>query len=276
MTFIPLTRCASLAASARTQNRPHLIARVHPETVELAHQLLQLPVAERRAQVAAMAPGTLMDVMIALDRHAGSAYELWRDTPAGFAEDVLGLTLDDEQRAVLDAAAADDVRRVAARVPHPDNHVMAAALMAWTALVSGPRSMGNLPRVAVSFAQYRQTSASVWRCLARFIDNASLPGRLDMARRAWWADDLEGPQRVMAFSVWNTEPHAMAGLYQYVAVVADADRIADPAMRATMTFLAGNMDGGSRLVALGGTGDESEEWFALFEACDEVTTPAAG
>ncbi|WJY55082.1 hypothetical protein QRN89_29610 [Streptomyces chengbuensis] len=206
MTFIPLTRCASLAASARTHNRPHPIACVQPETVELAHQLMYLPVGERRAQVAAMAPGTLMDVMIALDRHAGSAYELWRDTPAGFAEDILGLILDDEQRAVLDAAAADETRRIAARGPHPDNHVMAAALMAWAALVSGPRGWDYLPRVAVSFAQYRQTSASVWRVLARFIDTPPCPAgstwpgvpggpTASRARSASWRSACPGRRR---------------------------------------------------------------------------------
>ncbi|MFC9280892.1 hypothetical protein [Streptomyces collinus] len=273
MTFIPLTRCAALASSARHQNRPHRIVPVSPEAAERAHRLLHTPVDERRAQITAMDDATLMDVLTALDLHTGSAYELWRDTPSGFAEDVLGLPLTDAHRAVLDAAAGPDVRRVAARVPHPDNYVIAAALLAWTALVSGPTAYGRDPRTAVSFAPYRETSASVWRVLARFIDNACLPGRLDLQRRAWWADDLEGPQHIMAFAVWNTTPDGMAGLYQFVAVVVDADRIADPDMRATMGFLAETVHGGSRLVALGGTTDEPEEWFGLYEACDDVTVP---
>jgi hypothetical protein len=124
--------------------------------------------------------------------------------------------------------------------------------------------------VAVSFTQYRHHSEGVWHRLAGFVDNALLPGRLDLNRRAWWGED---PQRVMAFAVWNTVPQAMAGLYQYVAVVTDADRIADPDMRATMNYLADSVHGGSRLVALGGTTDEPEEWFPLFESCDQVITP---
>ncbi|WP_108934689.1 hypothetical protein [Streptomyces ardesiacus] len=270
MTFIPLTRCAAFAATARTQNRPHRITMVTAETTELAHRLLHTPVDERRAQIADMHDATLMDVLITLDLHRGSAYELWHDTPSGFAEDVLGLTLTDAHRVVLDAAAGQDVRPVAARLPHPDNHVIAAALIAWSALVSAPRPYAG-GRVAALFAPYLSTASSVWRVLARFIDNASLPGKLDMARRAWWADD-DGPQRVNAFAVWNTEPHAMGGLCQYVAVVADADRLADPAMRATMNFLAGGPSGASRLIALGGTTDEPEEWFGLYESCDHVTT----
>ncbi|GHH22325.1 hypothetical protein [Streptomyces lanatus] len=67
----------------------------------------------------------------------------------------------------------------------------------------------------------------MWRILARFIDNARLPGRLGLQRSACWADDLDGPQHIMAFAVWNTTPDSMGGLLQYVAVVADADRIAD-------------------------------------------------
>ncbi|WP_326724703.1 hypothetical protein OHT59_40515 [Streptomyces sp. NBC_00243] len=273
MTFIPRTRFAVFAALARTYTRPHRTASPDTQTVELAHWLLNKPVAERRAHLAALDDLTLLDVLVVMDMRTGSAYELWRDTPSGFAEDILGLTLTDAQRAVLDAAAGPDVRRVAARVPHPDNHQTAAALMAWTALVSGPRPYNDCPRVAVSFAQYRQTATSVWRCLARFIDNASLPGNLDMSRWSWWADDLEGPQHVMAFAVWNTDPYAMGGLHNFVAVVADADKIASPDMRATMNFLAENVHGGSRIVALGNAVDDAEEWFTGFEACDQVTAP---
>ncbi|MFG2774723.1 hypothetical protein [Streptomyces sp. NPDC048350] len=272
MTYIPLSRCAALAAQARTFTRPHRIAQPAMGAVELAHRLLNLPVDERRQHVAALDDAELLAVMVALDVHAGSAYELWRDTPSGFAEDVLGLVLDNELRAVLDVVADPDARRIAARVPMPDNHTVAAVLLAWTALVSSPFGEGS--RVAVSFAQYRATAASVWRILARFIDNAEIPGRLDMTRFAWWADPVEGPQHLMAFAVWNTTPDGMSGLHHYVAVVADADRIADPAMRATMTYLADGTYGPSRLVALGGTLDEPEEWFPLYESCDQVTTLA--
>ncbi|WP_328491248.1 hypothetical protein [Streptomyces zaomyceticus] len=274
MTYLPLTRCAALAAQARTFTRPHRITPPTLGAAELAHRLLNLPVDERREHVAALEDAELLAVMVALDTHAGSAYELWRDTPSGFAEDVLGLALDADLRAVLDVVANPDARRIAARVPTPDNHTVAAVLLAWTALVSSPRPFGDGWRTAVSFAQYRATAASVWRILARFIDNASLPGRLDMTRFAWWADSLEGPQHLMAFAVWNTTPDGMSGLHLYVAVVADADRIADPDLRATMTYLADGAYGPCRLVALGGTLEEPEEWFPLFESCDQVTTPA--
>ncbi|MER6616338.1 hypothetical protein [Streptomyces xantholiticus] len=271
MTYLPLTRCASLAATARTQTRPHRIVQPAVGTAELAHRLLNMPVEERLTHVAALDDAELLDVMVVLDLHTGSPYELWRDTPTGFAEDVLGLALDDELRAVLDVVADPDARRIAARVPRPGNHTVAAVLLAWTALVSCPRPYGDAPRVAVSFSPHRDSTRSVWRVLARFIDNARLPGRLDLGRNAWWS---EHPQHLMAFGVWNAQPHAMGGLHQYVAVVTDADRIADPDMRATMNFLADSVHGGSRLVALGGTVDEPEEWFPLFESCDQVTTPA--
>lgn len=273
MTYIPPTRYAVLAAAARRQNRPHRIARPSPRSVELAHRLLNMPVDERLTHVAALEDAELLDVMTALDLHTGSAYEVWRETPARFAEDVLGLELTDEQRAVLDVVAVPGARRIAARLPASDSHMVAAVLLVWAALVSCPRPYGDVPRLAVSFAQYREHSDRVWRILARLVDQASLPGQLDLQRRAWWGED---PQRVMAFAVWNTNPDAMAGLHQYVAVAVDADRIADPDMRATMNFLSETAHGGSRLVALGGTGEESEEWFELFESCDLVAKPAAG
>lgn len=79
----------------------------------------------------------------------------------------------------------------------------------------------------------------------------------------------------MAFALWNTGLEAIGGLHQYF-VVADADRIADPDMRAAIGYVADEVYGGSRLVALGGTTDEPEEWFTLYESCDEVTAPTAG
>jgi hypothetical protein len=65
----------------------------------------------------------------------------------------------------------------------------------------------------------------------------------------------------------------MAGLHQYLAVVADPDRIAAPDMRATMSYLTDSVYGGSRLIALGGTTDEPAKWFPLYESCDDVTVP---
>lgn len=166
-----------------------------------------------------------------------------------------------------------------AAVPNPRTRIVRPLSAAFTRKIDhGPDDPRPTPtsrgdqQASGTLPQYRHHSDSVWRVLARFVDNASLPGKLDLGRRAWWGED---PQRVMAFAVWNTQPHAMTGLYQYVAVVADADRIADPDMRATMNYLADSVHGGSRLVALGGTTDEPEEWFPLYESCDEVTVPTA-
>ncbi|MGW0033017.1 hypothetical protein ACWDXD_24775 [Streptomyces sp. NPDC003314] len=273
MTFLPLTRYASLAASSRAYTRPHQITQPGIGVAELAHRLLHTPAEERRTQLAALNDADVLELMIVCDLHTGSAYELWRDTPAGFAEDVLGLTLDEELRTALEAVADPDARRIAARIPRPDNHLVAAVLLAWTALVSCPRPYGDGPRVAVSIAQYRSTVSSVWSILSTLVNDARLPGQLDLGRYTWWIGHLEGPQRTMAFSTWNTTPAGMSGLDQYVAVVADADRIADPDMRATMNFLADGAYGGSRLVALGGTTKEPEEWFEGYASCDQVTFP---
>jgi hypothetical protein len=75
-------------------------------------------------------------------------YELWRGAPNGFAEDIPGLVLDQELRTVLDLAVEQDVRRVAFGAPTPDNHTVAAVLLARAALVSCSRPYGDGPRVA--------------------------------------------------------------------------------------------------------------------------------
>lgn len=176
---VDLARVALRAAKEAAHKNGGSAQQPNPRTVWLLHT----PVAERRTQIADLHDATLMDVLIVLDLHTGSPYELWRDTPSGFAEDVLGLTLTDAHRAVLDAAAGPGVRRVAARVPHPDKNLLAAVLMAWAALVSCPRPYGDVPRVAVSFTPCRNSSASVWRALARLIDNASSSTKLAVSPR---------------------------------------------------------------------------------------------
>jgi hypothetical protein len=117
----PLTRYAALAASARAGVRPHRIAQPPVQAAELAHRLLHAPADERRKELDEPDDRALLDVLVVMELHTGSAYELWRDTPSGFAEDVLGMPLTVEQRAVLDAVAGAHLRGPdPARDPDPD------------------------------------------------------------------------------------------------------------------------------------------------------------
>ncbi|MGW5465073.1 hypothetical protein [Streptomyces sp. NPDC003996] len=203
MAYLPLTRYAALAASARAQVRPHRIAAPPVQMAELAHRLVHTPAVERRALAADLDDRTLLDVLVVLELHTGSAYELWHDTPSGFAEDVLGLTLTSGQRAVLDVVVGEDVRQVAARVPRSDNHLMAAVLTAWSVLVSCPQPRGDVPRTAIGLAPYRQHAEDVWHCLAGIVESAVLPGKVLVHRRLWLT---ESPERVLGYAVWNVEP----------------------------------------------------------------------
>jgi hypothetical protein len=80
MTYLPLTRYAALAASARAQVRPHRIAAPPVQMAELAHRLVHTPAAERRTLVADLDDRTLLDVLVVLELHTGSAYG-WGTTP---------------------------------------------------------------------------------------------------------------------------------------------------------------------------------------------------
>ncbi|MGW4517909.1 hypothetical protein ACWEO4_39535 [Streptomyces sp. NPDC004393] len=79
MTYLSLTRYAALAAAARAQARPHRIAAPAVQTTELAFRLVHTPAAERRHLVADMDDRTLLDVLVALELHMASAYELWHE-----------------------------------------------------------------------------------------------------------------------------------------------------------------------------------------------------
>ncbi|MEU6654529.1 hypothetical protein ABZ904_35185 [Streptomyces sp. NPDC046900] len=87
----PLTRCAALAASARAGVRPHRIAQLPVQAAELARRLLHAPADERRKELGELDDRALLDLRVVMELHTGSASELWRDTPSGFAEDVLGM-----------------------------------------------------------------------------------------------------------------------------------------------------------------------------------------
>ncbi|MET8696893.1 hypothetical protein ABZV65_30635 [Streptomyces bauhiniae] len=272
MTYIPLTRCAALAYAARAQTRPRPGTIVPVRAAKLAHHLLGMEAEARLTHIAVLDDEVLLDVMTVLDLYADGPYVLWHDTISGFAEDVLGLTLTDTQRAALEAVVAPDACRAAVRAPYPDNELLAAVLMVWVVLARCSRRM---PQVAVSSEAWFGAGRSLWRVIARFVDNASLPGSLDLRARAWHQSDRGGARWLAAFAVCTTDPYAFAGLPPYAIVVSDASRISDPGGRAVLEHLDLVAYSRNRLVALAGD-EQPEEWFTQYAARPDVTAVDAG
>ncbi|MFJ4988811.1 hypothetical protein ACIP9H_34045 [Streptomyces sp. NPDC088732] len=113
----PLTRYARLADRARSAVEDNVAAVVseHAGREAVAVQLEQLrgyPAALRRTTLSALGDYDVFELMLMSQVRYGTPYALWRDTPSGFAEDVLGEALFAQQRALLDATVTSP--RVAA------------------------------------------------------------------------------------------------------------------------------------------------------------------
>ena len=89
--------------------KPGVVSR---DAANVADILLRAPVAARRhAFKHDISARERPYVMREVERATGSMYGLWRDTPSGFVEDVLGESIWSLQREVLDALV--DHKRVA-------------------------------------------------------------------------------------------------------------------------------------------------------------------
>lgn len=90
------TRVASLAVRARNIVDSGLCTRIRavPDwagRLDQLHRLAELPAPARRAALARLHDDTLIDLMVLSYLRTGTTYELWADTRAGYAEDVLGV-----------------------------------------------------------------------------------------------------------------------------------------------------------------------------------------
>ncbi|MFG3132948.1 hypothetical protein ACGFZU_35270 [Streptomyces tendae] len=247
MTRSTRTPVATLAASAARSIRPHL-ALVDPlhDNVTVAWELWNMPADQRRARLAALPHSDLLDVFTVIGRYEGSPYELWHDSPAGFAEDILGMTVTDEERALLDAAANE--WQVVARVPVPGNYEIAAALSTWASLRMWDRRQWTAAVVAAG----EREASHMGQVLDQAQQIACLPEELLRVCIGW-------------------QPRHFTGLPDmHFAVVPDADRIGDGDLQ-NMLSLALRTGVIRRMVALSGADWPPTPWFAQFEQWSEVT-----
>ncbi|MGW0562873.1 hypothetical protein ACWDZ4_20195 [Streptomyces sp. NPDC003016] len=246
MTTSHFTRYAAAAVQTR---RSHILLPTPVHTV-LAHRLLREPADVRRAQLAKLPYTDLVAVMTAVAEERGAPYALWHDSPSGFAEDVVGVSVWEKRRQVLDAVVTH--RQVAAPTCFGGAKTQTAALLvAWAGAVSG---YGYEMPVVLS-SQMEEVEA-VWFHLRAFIDRAGLPGTVGNAT-AWHQKDEFGHEHNVAFGGVLAHEFALSRMHNPLVVVVGTSHIDGDA--GALIETAAN--GPQRLVVIGTPAPEPGTWF---------------
>ncbi|MEW1700757.1 hypothetical protein ACIQCR_16915 [Streptomyces sp. NPDC093249] len=245
--------------------RPGVVSR---DAANVADILLRLPPAERRSAFKAhLTARERAVVMTEVERATGSLYGLWRDTPSGFVEDVLGESLWSKQRAVLDAVA--DHKRVAvpAGFGVGKTHLAARAAVWFTNVYP----VGTALCITTA-TRYRQVQRQLWPHIRKIVPRAQLPGHCDTVQ--YKMTDAYGQDVVVAygFSAPAGDEAAMQGIHMphLLLIVDEAGGIASTIGHGTNNLLTG---GHAAMLAIGNPAmDSPASWFE--ELCTEGDDPA--
>ncbi|MGG7574147.1 hypothetical protein [Streptomyces sirii] len=207
--------------------------------------------------------------MTEVERATGSLYGLWRDTPSGFVEDVLGESLWSKQRAVLDAIV--DHKRVAvpAGFGVGKTHLAARAAVWFTNVYP----VGTALCITTA-TRFRQVQRQLWPHIRKVVPRAGLPGYCDTVQ--YKMPDPYGNDFVAAygFSAPANDEAAMQGIHMphLLLIVDEAGGIAPMIGHGTNNLLTG---GHAAMLAIGNPAmDDPASWFE--ELCiegDDVSEP---
>ncbi|MCX4677694.1 hypothetical protein OG413_20695 [Streptomyces sp. NBC_01433] len=262
------TRARVAPSAAKLQHaRPGVISR---EAASVADLLLRMPPIERRnAFKQHFTPRERAAVMTEVERATGSLYGLWRDTPSGFVEDVLGESLWSKQRAVLDALV--DHKRVAvpAGFGVGKTHLAARAAVWFTNVFP----VGTALCITTA-TRFRQVQRQLWPHIRKVVPRAGLPGYCDTVQ--YKMPDPYGNDFVAAygFTAPANDESAMQGIHMphLLLIVDEAGGIAPMIGHGTNNLLTG---GHSAMLAIGNPAmDDPASWFE--ELClegDDVGEP---
>ncbi|MEV7512022.1 hypothetical protein AB0O57_29110 [Streptomyces sp. NPDC091201] len=260
----PSTRRLVPPAGDLRHARPGVVSR---DAGNVADILLRLPPATRRDvfkhQISAR---ERPHVMTEVERATGSLYGLWRDTPSGFVEDVLGESMWSAQRAVLDGLV--DHKRVAvpAGFGVGKTHLAARAAV-WFVNVY---PVGTALCITTA-TRFRQVQRQLWPHIRKVVPRAGLPGQCDTVQ--YKMPDAYGNDFVAAygFSAPANDEAAMQGIHMshLLLIVDEAGGIAPMIGHGTNNLLTG---GHAAMLAIGNPAmDDPASWFE--ELCLEGEDP---
>ncbi|MGC5042446.1 hypothetical protein ACLQ16_03915 [Streptomyces albidoflavus] len=253
------------SASKLQHARPGVVSR---DAANVADILLRLPPTERRnAFKHHLTARERAVVMTEVERATGSLYGLWRDSPSGFVEDVLGESLWSKQRAVLDAIV--DHKRVAvpAGFGVGKTHLAARAAVWFTNVYP----VGTALCITTA-TRFRQVQRQLWPHIRKVVPRAGLPGYCDTVQ--YKMPDPYGNDFVAAygFSAPANDEAAMQGIHMphLLLIVDEAGGIAPMIGHGTNNLLTG---GHAAMLAIGNPAmDDPASWFE--ELCIEGDDPS--
>ncbi|MFZ3557162.1 hypothetical protein [Streptomyces sp. BH055] len=234
--------------------RPGVISR---EGASVADTLLRLaPPQRRRAFKEHFTARERAVIMTEVERVTGSLYGLWRDTPSGFVEDVLGESLWSKQRAVLDAIV--DHKRVAvpAGFGVGKTHLAARAAVWFTNVYP----VGTALCITTA-TRFRQVQRQLWPHIRKIVPRAGLPGSCDTVQYKMPTPQGHDFVAAYGFSAPANDEAAMQGIHMahILLIVDEAGGIAASIGHGTNNLLTG---GHAAMLAIGNPAmDEPNSWF---------------
>jgi hypothetical protein len=244
--------------------RPGVISR---DASNVADILLRAPVAARRhAFKHDISVRERPYVMREVERATGSMYGLWRDSPSGFVEDVLGESIWSLQRDVLDALV--DHKRVAvpAGFGVGKTHLAARAAV-WFVNVY---PVGTALCITTA-TRFRQVQRQLWPHIRKVVPRAGLPGYCDTVQYKMPTPQGHDFVAAYGFSAPANDEAAMQGIHMahILLIVDEAGGIAPMIGHGTNNLLTG---GHAAMLAIGNPAmDDPSSWFE--ELCIEGEDP---
>jgi hypothetical protein len=257
-------RVAPAREELQRARKPGVVSR---DAANVADILLRAPVAARRhAFKHDISVRERPYVMREVERATGSLYGLWRDTPSGFVEDVLGESIWSLQREVLDALV--DHKRVAvpAGFGVGKTHLAARAAV-WFVNVY---PVGTALCITTA-TRFRQVQRQLWPHIRKVVPRAGLPGTCDTVQYKMPTPQGHDFVAAYGFSAPANDEAAMQGIHMahILLIVDEAGGIAPMIGHGTNNLLTG---GHAAMLAIGNPAmDDPASWFE--ELCIEGDDP---
>lgn len=253
----PPPRRSRVAPSRQELQRAKKPGVVSRDAANVADILLRVPVAARRhAFKHDLSSRERPYVMREVERSTGSLYGLWRDTPSGFVEDVLGESIWSKQRDVLDAIVTHKRVAVPAGFGVGKTHLAARAAV-WFVNVY---PVGTALCITTA-TRFRQVQRQLWPHIRKVVPRAGLPGFCDTVQYKMPTPQGHDFVAAYGFSAPANDEAAMQGIHMahILLIVDEAGGIAKTIGHGTNNLLTG---GHAAMLAIGNPAmDEPNSWF---------------
>ncbi|MGW0033011.1 hypothetical protein ACWDXD_24740 [Streptomyces sp. NPDC003314] len=250
----PRRRVAPARQELQRARKPGVVSR---DAANVADILLRAPVTDRRrAFKHDVSARERPYVMREVERATGSMYGLWRDTPSGFVEDVLGESIWSKQRDVLDAIVTHKRVAVPAGFGVGKTHLAARAAV-WFVNVY---PVGTALCITTA-TRFRQVQRQLWPHIRKVVPRAGLPGSCDTVQYKMPTPQGHDFVAAYGFSAPANDEAAMQGIHMahILLIVDEAGGIAKTIGHGTNNLLTG---GHAAMLAIGNPAmDEPNSWF---------------